>query len=66
MDETPQEPAVEPESQPQEPAERPVLSWKGDASVFNSGIPNRDIYPADGLSDELTELAISSGTHERP
>jgi hypothetical protein len=55
----------EPESQPQEPAETPVLSWKGDESVFNIGIPNRDIYPADGLSDELLELAVSSGTHEK-
>lgn len=47
------------------PVEEPVLHWLEDGSRFNSGIPNRDITSADGLTDEQIELAIASGTHER-
>ena len=42
-----------------------VLRFVGDGSVFQSGIPNRDVVVADNLSDELAELAVATGTHER-
>jgi hypothetical protein len=42
-----------------------VLRWLGDESVFNSGVPNRDVTTDDQLTPELLELAVAAGTHAR-
>lgn len=42
-----------------------VLRFVGDGSIFQSGIPNRDVTEADNLPDELLGLAVDTGTHER-
>jgi hypothetical protein len=61
------EPEATPEPEPiTEPAEGPVLHYRPESGQFISGIPARDITPEDGLTDEQIELAISSGTYERP
>jgi hypothetical protein len=51
-----------------EPASEPttiVLRWKGDASVFVNGVPNRDVTEADALSKDAIKEAIASKTHEK-
>lgn len=43
-----------------------VARYIGDGTVFQSGIPHeRDITDLDNLSDELIELAVATGTHEK-
>jgi D-aminopeptidase len=47
------------------PRETLVLRWLGDEGVFVNGVPNRDVTLADGLGDDVLELAILCGTHTR-
>lgn len=42
-----------------------VLRFIGDGSVFQSGVPNRDVTSDDGLTEELIDLAVATGTHVR-
>jgi|GEM_PF-5209884 hypothetical protein len=47
------------------PAPVVVLRYVGDGTVFQSGIPNRDVTTDDNLTDDLAELAVATGTHQK-
>ena len=43
-----------------------LARYVGDGSVYQSGVPHeRDITTDDNLSEELIDLAVETGTHER-